>query len=409
MEKEIVVSAPNDSVADGSEDEILDRTGPIIPIKLGAHAKRQRAEAAAQQQQQTQPEPLPSQLPPRGPLSIVDAVPPHDPLVDLPPAIGDALGAQLRSEILPPLRRPASAGWRKWVYRGSFGVINPGESREEAELRELTAVVRSPWRGIHSLAVLGGNGGVGKTMITAALGSVLFELRRKDMVLATDADPGQSANLASWIDPSASSTFADVLAQHEPERNFDLRFFVGQNSETGLDVLAANSHSVRPRGELNAEIYTQAHHRLQRLYSLLITDTGVDFWHPVMPGVLRCANGVVLVAAATPVGAEGAVRAIEWLIAEGYEHLIPRMVVVINHVRGYDNREDRRNSERLVAAMVARFHRWISPNHIVAVPYDPHIATAGPLDIQQLQPETWHGLLTAAASVSAGLASAWSV
>lgn len=116
------------------------------------------------------------------------------------------------------------------------------------------------------------------------------------MVLATDADPGQSANLASWIDPSASSTFADVLAQHEPERNFDLRFFVGQNSETGLDVLAANSHSVRPRGELNAEIYTQAHHRLQRLYSLLITDTGVDFWHPVMPGVLRCANGVVLVA-----------------------------------------------------------------------------------------------------------------
>lgn len=106
VEKEIVVSAPNDSVADGSEDEILDRTGPIIPIKLGAHAKRQRAEAAAQQQQQTQPEPLPSQLPPRGPLSIVDAVPPHDPLVDLPPAIGDALGAQLRSEILPPLRRP---------------------------------------------------------------------------------------------------------------------------------------------------------------------------------------------------------------------------------------------------------------------------------------------------------------
>ncbi|SKW78462.1 ESX-1 secretion-associated protein EspI [Mycobacteroides abscessus subsp. massiliense] len=43
------------------------------------------------------------------------------------------------------------------------------------------------------------------------------------------------------------------------------------------------------------------------------------------------------------------------------------------------------------------------------MPYDPHIATAGPLDIHQLQPETWHGLVTAAASVSAGLASAWSV
>ncbi|MBH9879299.1 MinD/ParA family protein, partial [Clostridioides difficile] len=87
--------------------------------------------------------------------------PPHDPLVAPLPAMGDALGAQLRSEILPAPRRPASVGWRKWVYRGSFGVINPGESREEAELRELTAVVRSPWRGIHSLAVLGGNGGVG--------------------------------------------------------------------------------------------------------------------------------------------------------------------------------------------------------------------------------------------------------
>lgn len=387
---------------DGSEDEVLDPTGPIVPVDVGSGGRRAHTRTSG----------ATATLPhPDRPRSILDAVPPHDPHA-APFGSGheaDALGAQLRSEILPPPRRPSAVGWRKWLYQTSFGAVNVGESRDEAELRELTAVVRSPWRGIHSLAVLGGNGGVGKTMLTAAIGSMMSELRRKEMVLATDADPSQSANLASWIDPSASSSFSDVLAEHEPERNFDLRFFVGQNTDTGLDVLGANAHSVRPAGELNSDIYSTAHRRLQRLYSLLITDTGVDFWHPVMPGVLKCADGVVLVASAAPGGAEGAVRAIEWLIGEGYDYLVPRTVVVINHLRGYDDREDRRNTERLVAAMVGRFQRWIAPNRIMAMPYDPHIAMAGPLDIHQLQPDTWHALLTATASVSAGLASAWSI
>ncbi|PQM48645.1 ESX-1 secretion-associated protein EspI [Mycobacterium talmoniae] len=258
------------------------------------------------------------------------------------------------------------------------------------------------------MVVLGGKGGVGKTMVTAAVGSMLAELRSKDMVLATDADPGQSADLAAWIDPTASSTFADVLAHNEPERKFDLRYFVGQNPETGLDVLAANAYSGRPRGDIDADVYTQAHQRLQRLYSLLLTDTGVDYWHSVMPGVLRCSNGALLVTSAVPGGAEGAMRAIDWLVAEGYQHLVARMVLVINHVRGFDSRRDRRTTEHLVAGMTEQFNRWVSPDRIVGLPYDPHIAAGGPLDLNQLQPATWHALLKATAAVSYGLATGWS-
>lgn len=400
------MSAPNGSEPEDAGSEVLDETGPIVPLRVSLQRARQRT-------------PRPPQRPAREPLTVVPPASMLDVVVGVPspngfgepvrtgPQIGE-LGAQLRAEMLPTPKRPSSVGWRKWLYHSSFGAINMGESRSEAEIRELTGLVRSPWRGIHSLVVLGGKGGVGKTMVTAAVGSMLADLRHKDMVLATDADPGQSANLAAWIDPSASSTFADVLAEDEPTRNFDLRFFVGQNPETGLDVLAANAYSGRPRSELNSEVYAKAHKRLQRLYSLLLTDTGVDFWHPVMPGVLQSSDGVLMVASAVPGGAEGAIRAIEWLIDEGYDHLVRRMVVVINHLRGFDSREDRRNSARLESMMAAQFNRWVSPDRIVALPYDPHIAIGGPLDLGELQPATWVALLKATAAVSSGVASSWS-
>lgn len=395
------MSASDGSQTTCSESEIGDATGPIRVPPVESHRGSQSPATAARVR--------PPQSPTTKPLTLVGA---HlqgrdgESVHNVPPI--DSLSAQRRAEILPTPRQPSAIGWRKWLYRSSLGAINTGESRIEAERRNLLATAKRPWRRIHSLVVLGGKGGVGKTIVTAAVGSMLAELRRKDMVLATDADPGQSANLAAWIDPSASSTFADVLAEGEPERKFDLRCFVGQNAESGLDVLAANAYSGRPRGEINSEVYTQAHHRLQRLYSLLLTDTGVDYWHPVMPGVLRCSNGVLLVASAVPGGAEGAMRAIDWLVAEGYEHLVTRMVLVINHVRGFDSRQDRRSSERLVAGMAEQFNRWLSPDRIVALPYDPHIAAGGPLDLSQLRPPTWHALLKATAAVSFGLATGWS-
>ena len=308
---------------------------------------------------------------------------------------------QLRASNLTPVRKiPPSRGWRKWLYSASFGRINPGESPDERRLRALKETVDTPLRGTYSVVVLGGKGGAGKTTAVAAIGSTLA-LLRNDKVVAIDADPAQAANLASRIDPRASSSFGEVIADQQLSRYSDMRSHVGQNS-AGLDVLAS---SPQPgRGPVDASTYNEAHRRLERFYSLLIADSGVDLQHPVTGGVLGCGDAVVLVASAVPDGAEGAAKAMDWLAEMGYRQVASRMLVVINHIRPFSSHRDKKQSDQLVATLVERFGDWVGPDKVFVVPFDQHIANAGVLDLDQLRPPTRRRFLEITATLASGFA-----
>ncbi|MCW2687531.1 MAG: ATPase involved in chromosome partitioning [Mycobacterium sp.] len=313
---------------------------------------------------------------------------------------GAGMRDQLRAAELIAVRKiPSSRGWRKWLYQASFKKVNTGESADERELRRLNAAVATPLRGTYSMVVLGGKGGAGKTTTAAAIGSILAGLRN-DKVVAMDADPAQAANLASRIDPTAASSFRDVLADEHLVRYSDMRSHVGQN-DPGLDVLASNQ-ALSGRQPMDTATYTEAHQVLQRFYSLLIADCGVDQEHAVMAGVLDTADTVVMVASAVPDGAEGADKVMRWLSESGYRQLGSRMVLVVNHIRGYTSRRDRKESERLVATLVERFSRWVPVERIFVIPFDRHIATAGVIDLDQLRPQTRRRFLELTATVATG-------
>lgn len=315
-------------------------------------------------------------------------------------ASGDLIYEQLRASDLVTRRKiPPGHGWRKLLYRLSSGSINTGESSDEQQVRKLNTQVAAPFRGTYSIAVLGGKGGAGKTTITAAIGSVFASLRR-DMVVAIDTDPAQAANLAARIDPSASSSFREILADQQLRRYADVRSHVGENA-VGLDVLASNPH-FNGRHAVDANAYAATHERLERFYSLLIVDCGVDLQHPVMTGVLGTANAVVMVASAVPDGAEGAAKQIDWMGDRRYRSLVSRLILVINHIRGHTNRKDKKQSEQLVATLVERFSRWFPPERIFEIPFDPHIAAAGVVDLDQLRPHTRRRFLELTAAVASG-------
>ncbi len=306
---------------------------------------------------------------------------------------------QLRASNLTPVRKiPPSRGWRKWLYSASFGRINPGESPDEQRLRALNATVDTPLRGTYSVVVLGGKGGAGKTTTAAAIGSTLA-LLRNDKVVAIDADSAQAANLAARIDPRASSSFGEVIADQQLSRYSDMRSHVGQNA-AGLDVLASSPQA--GRSPVDAPTYTEAHRRLERFYSLLIADCGVDLQHPVTAGVLGCADAVVLVASAVPDGAEGAAKVMDWLSEMGYRQLASRMLVVINHIRPYSSRRDKKQSGQLVATLVERFGDWVGKDKVFVVPFDAHIANAGVLDLDQLRGQTRRRFLEITAMLASG-------
>src|ERR1700761_6355980 len=142
------------------------------------------------------------------------------------------------SELVPTRRIPPGRGWRKAVYVTSFQLINLGQSPDERCQGELETKIRSLLRGIYKIGVLG-KGGVGKSTITASVGSVFAELRQNDRVVAIDADTG-FGKLASLIDPATSGSYWELAADSKLFTFSDIRSRVGSN-KLGLFVLAGEA------------------------------------------------------------------------------------------------------------------------------------------------------------------------
>ncbi len=312
----------------------------------------------------------------------------------------ELLREQLRaSDLIAPRKTPSSRGWRKTLYLLSFKQINVGESADERRVRHLNSVVAANLRGTYTVAVLGGKGGAGKTVTTAAVGS-MFRSARTDPVVAIDADPAQAANLAARIDPKSASV-REINADTSLLRYSDVRSYAGQN-RVGLDVVASPRHANSSEPAISPDEFARAHTVLQRFYNILLVDCGVDLDHPVMPEVLGRADTIVLVASAVPDGAVGASTNLEWLHQSGYQQLLSRMVLVFNHIRGSTSRKDKKAARQLVAALVEHFSRWVPPERIFVVPFDPHIATAGIVELNDLKPTTRRRVLEVTAALASG-------
>ncbi len=83
--------------------------------------------------------------------------------------------------------------------------------------------------------------------------------------------------------------------------------------------------------------------------------------------MLSTISGLVIVASASIDGARQAAVTMDWLRQNGYQDLLARSCVVINHVvPGKPNID--------VADLVGQFERHVSPGRVVVLPWDKHIA-----------------------------------
>ena len=88
-------------------------------------------------------------------------------------------------------------------------------------------------RGHYKIGVMG-KGGVGKTTVSASVGSVFAELRQEDRVVAIDADTA-FGKLGSRVDPKAQGSYWELATDQHLETFADVRSRVGK-------------HRPRPRG-----------------------------------------------------------------------------------------------------------------------------------------------------------------
>jgi MinD-like ATPase involved in chromosome partitioning or flagellar assembly len=285
------------------------------------------------------------------------------------------------------VKMPSQRGWRHIVYM--LTRINLGLSPDEMYEMDLHARIRRNARDSYQIGVFGLKGGVGKTAVTVALGSSLSKIRG-DRILAVDADP-DGGNLADRAGRQSAATVADLLSDKELSRYNDIRAYTSMNG-SNLEVLSSEEYS-GARREFNDDDWKGAVGIVSRYYNLVLADCGAGLFQPASRGVLSTVSGLVIVASASIDGARQAAVTMDWLRQNGYQDLLGRSCVVINHVvPGKPNID--------VEDLVQQFERHVPPGRVVVLPWDKHIAAGTEIQLELLSPEFRRRVTELAAALS---------
>jgi len=321
-----------------------------------------------------------------------------------PPAPADA--GQSQSSMPPPrypelststlLRqvKPApTEGWRKLLFRLSGQLINVGESPRTMRYNELTVQVNRPLKGCYRIAMLSLKGGVGKTTITATLGSTFASIRG-DRVVAVDANPDRGT-LSQKVPLETPATVRHLLRDAKGiDRYSDVRSYTSQGPSR-LEVLASESDPAMSEA-FSADDYAQTLEILERFYGLVLTDCGTGLLHSAMSSVLDKADALVVVSSGSIDGARSASATLDWLDAHGHEELVSNSVAVINAVRPRSGKVD-------MQKVVDHFSRRCRAVRLV--PFDPHLEQGAEIDLTRLKRDTREALIELAAVVADGFPS----
>ena len=275
-----------------------------------------------------------------------DQQPPAAPAPPASPGNWSYVDAIRSSELVPDPQVAAAGGaGGARCYRGTFGLINLGQSPDERRLAELEAKIRSLLRGRYKIGVLG-KGGTGKTTIAAGVGSIFAELRQDDRVVAIDADTA-FGKLGSRIDPNVAGLVLGAGRRRPPAH---LRRCASAGSATTPRACSCWPVSRRPRaaGVLDPAIYREATARLDNHFTISIVDCGSTMDSPVTQEALRDLDALIVVSSPWVDGASAAGQTMEWLANNGYTGLLHRTVVVLNDSDGHADKRTRNAAGRTV-------------------------------------------------------------
>ncbi len=270
-------------------------------------------------------------------------------------------------ELMPPRRVRPSRGWRLALYKATFGLVNIGPSTDEIRQAELEAKIKSVLRGHYKVGVMG-KGGVGKTTVSACVGSVFAELRFDDRVVAIDADTA-FGKLGSRVDPKAPGSYWELASDQHLESFADVRARVGNNA-AGLFVLAGEATPARRR-VLDAAIYREATSRLDRYFTISIIDCSSTMDSPVTQELLRDLDALIVVSSPWMDGAAAAGQTMDWLAARGLTGLLQRTVIVLNDSDGHADKRTR-------SILAQQFGS--QGQVVIEVPFDGHLRPGGVID-----------------------------
>lgn len=303
---------------------------------------------------------------------------------------GNGSGAHLRADELVKTRRlPAEMGWRKAVYVATGHLVNLGAGPAERTLRDQIAAIGTNIPGNYQIGVVSTKGGVGKTRTAAGIGTV-YSMYRTEPVIAIDANPTYG-NLGRLVDPSATASIREFMADDEVVTYPKARYYTGKNKQ-GLEVLGGNQNVANPYA-MSEKRFTDTLGRTRRFYQLALIDCGHEIEHEVMDGVFPAVDALVIVGTMNFDGAEAAEKTIDWLAARNGHDLLRRSVVVLNDVHRCED-----------AKFVTKVRNSLGPRvgDVKTVPFDAHQRDGANLDFEALRRRTQLAYIEVAAWLAQG-------
>ena len=290
--------------------------------------------------------------------------------------------------MLPRRAVEPTSGWRRVVFVLSGHTLNPGLSPAERRRAALEARLRTPIEGSRRVVVMSRKGGVGKTTMTLALGSI-FAMLRGDRVVAVDANP-DAGNLAHRVAPPRDRKITDVLRDVDQIDSYSrLREYTSQAEESRLEVLASDDDP-RIGQALDRDDYHGLITLLDRFYNLILLDTGTGILDSANQGLLEEADQLVVVLGPGLDGGRAAALTLDWMDEHGFEELVSRAVVVINGLRKHaDSPHD-----------VMQNHFEKRCQHVLTVPFDPALEVGAQTNLSGLRRQTRDDLVQLAAAVA---------
>jgi MinD-like ATPase involved in chromosome partitioning or flagellar assembly len=188
--------------------------------------------------------------------------------------------------------------------------------RESDYVERLCAQIGEPrLRRCVTIAVVSPKGGVGKTTITALIGSLLSLLRR-DRVVAVDTNPDYGS-LGRVLAPDNQS-FVDDFLRHlqQPDLTLtELDALMGRDSH-GLMVLPAPVEPER-MATMDEDAYTQLITRLKEFVGIVVLDCGTGLQEPAARAAINAADQLLLVTDEQPAAASLVAEAAPLLLRSG--------------------------------------------------------------------------------------------
>ncbi|CAM3400033.1 Flp pilus assembly protein, ATPase CpaE [Tsukamurella hominis] len=282
------------------------------------------------------------------------------------------------------------SGWRAWLRKMGLDV---GPSANDQEHAELVHRIRVPKNKFHVTSVFADN--AGGTLLVGVLGQIL-ERTRADNVVALDLDPdgGDLDQVTAWH--QGGSTARTLIQQSDlSDRN---------QVDKHLAVTSTNLHVLPTPWRFNGRDVTDYDDVLDLYsifrphYSLALVDAGRGLQTQTGTGVLEISSALILPASATTRGVRKVAATIDWLRHHGWHGLLANTIVVINHTKRRGSVSVEQFDELFRAGQKLRVHE---------IPYDPHLDSDQPIDIDLLRKRTVRAFEELAADLADGFNSGY--